>query len=223
MPDLDFQVTGVEPSTDGLTPLLHFRLRVTTSSQEPIHALLLSTQIQIQSQQRSYTAEEKEKLVELFGTPERWGQTLRNRLWTHVNATVGRFAGETETILPVHCSYDLNLSAAKYFYALGEGDVPLLFLFSGSVFYATPEKDFQVERLSWNKECAYRLPARTWKALMERHYPNSQWVYLHREMFDRLWAYKRRHGLAAWEQVVEQLLSSADHRQHPVQTQEVLA
>jgi Family of unknown function (DUF6084) len=223
VPDLDFQVTGVEPSTDGLTPLLQFKLRVTNSSPEPIHALLLGTQIQIQSPQRSYTADEKEKLVELFGTPERWGQTLRNRLWTHANATVGRFIGETETLLPVHCSYDLNLAAAKYFYALGEGDVPLLFLFSGSVFYATPEKNLQVERVSWNKECAYRLPVRTLKALMERHYPNSQWVYLHRETFDRLWAYKRRQGLAAWEQVVEQLLSSADCRKNVVPTQEARA
>lgn len=223
MPDLNFQVAGVESSTRGLTPLLHFKLRVTTPSPEPIHALLLNTQIQIQSPQRSYTAGEKEKLMELFGTPERWGQTLRNRLWTHASATVGNFTTETDVILPVPCSYDLNLSAAKYFYALDDGEIPLLFLFSGSVFYATPEGHLQVERISWNKECIYRMPVQTWKALMEGHYPNSQWVYLQREIFDRLWEYKRRNGFATWEQVVEQLLSSADWRQSKEQRGEVLA
>lgn len=223
MPDLNFQITGVEDSSRGLTPLLHFKLRITNSRPESIHALLLNAQIQIQSPQRSYSANEKEKLSELFGTPERWGQTLRNRLWTHANATVGNFTGETEIILPVPCSYDLNFSAAKYFYALDGGEVPLLFLFSGSIFYATPEGRLQVERVSWNKECAYRLPLETWKALMECHYPNSQWVYLQRETFDQLWAYKRRNGLATWEQVVGQLLSSADSGQSKTQNQEVLA
>lgn len=223
MPDLNFQVTGVEPSTHGLTPLLRFKLRTTTSSLQTIHALLLNAQIQILSPQRSYTAEEKEKLIELFGMPERWGQTLRSCLWTHANATVGNFVGETEAVLPVPCSYDLNLAAAKYFYALDDGDVPLLFLFSGSVFYATPEGRLQVERISWNKECAYRLPVRIWKALMECHYPNRQWVYLQRETFDKLWAFKRRNGLATWEQVVEQLLSSGDRSQDAGQTREVLA
>lgn len=223
MPDLNFQITGTEPSTRGLTPLLHFKLRITTSSREAIQALLLKTQIQIQTPQRSYTAEEKEKLVELFGTPERWGQTLRNRLWTHTDTTVGRFAGETEAVLPVPCSYDVNLAAAKYFYALDNGDIPLLFLFSGSVFYATSEGRLQVERVSWDKECVHRLPVRTWKALMESHYPNSQWVYLQRETFDRLWAYKRRNGLASWEQVIEQLLSSAHYPRNAARAQEVPA
>ncbi len=83
----------------------------------------------------------------------------RNRLWTHVNATVGMFRGSTDIRLLVPCSFDLNLAAAKYFYALEQAEIPLLFLFSGSVFYANGEGRAQDERISWNKECAYRIPA----------------------------------------------------------------
>src|SRR5215472_14559182 len=113
MPDLNFQITGAEAAERGLTPLLHFRLRISPSAgTETIHGLLLNAQIQIQSPQRAYSGEEKEKLVELFGAPEQWGQTLRNRLWTHSSATVGAFTGTTETILPAPCTYDLNLASA---------------------------------------------------------------------------------------------------------------
>jgi hypothetical protein len=223
VPELDFKVTGVDAATRGLTPLLHFKLKITTAAPEPIQALLLNAQIQIQSPQRSYTDGEKERLVELFGTPERWGQTLRNRLWTHANATIGNFTGETKTVLAVPCSYDLNLAAVKYFYALDGGDIPLLFLFSGSIFYTTTEGRLQVERVSWNKESSYRLPVQEWKQLMEHHYPHSEWLYLQRETFDRLWAYKRQNGLATWEQTIERLLAAngLPHSDQP--TQEVLA
>lgn len=219
MPELDFQIVGVEAASRGLTPLLHFKLKVTTPATEPIQALILNAQIQIQSPQRSYTPAEKERLVELFGTPERWGQTLRNRLWTLTNTTAGSFTRETEAILPVPCSYDLNLASAKYFFALESGDVPLLFLFSGSVFYTTPEGRLQVERVSWNKECTYALPVQTWRGLMEQHYPNSGWLYLERETFDRLSEFKRRNGLATWENTIEQMLAAAE----ATQTQEALA
>jgi hypothetical protein len=219
MPELDFQIVGVEAASRGLTPLLHFKLKVTTPAMEPIQALILNAQIQFQSPQRSYTAAEKDRLVELFGTPERWGQTLRNRLWVHANTTTGSFTRETETTLPVSCSYDLNLASTKYFYALDSGNVPLLFLFSGSVFYTTPEGRLQVERVSWNKECTCVLPVQTWKDLMEQHYPNSGWLYLQRETLDRLWEFKRRNGLATWEQAIEQMLAPTE----TAQIQEVLA
>jgi hypothetical protein len=213
MRDLNFQIIGVESLVRGLTPRLHFKLSVTVSPPtETIHALLLSAQIQIQSPQRTYSAREKERLTDLFGPPERWGQTLRNRLWTHANATVGAFTGAAETILPVDCTYDLNIAAAKYFYALDDGEVPLLFLFSGSLFYAAADGQLQVERISWNKECAWRMPVATWRDLMEGHFPNSAWLYLQRDVFDRLYACRRRHGFATWEQTIERLLADEEER-----------
>ena len=215
MPDLDFEITGVEAAARGLTPLLHFKLAVrNTPPEEPVHSVILQAQIQIQSAQRVYEAGEKEKLADLFGTPDRWGQTLRNRLWMIANTTVGRFTGSTEAVLPVICTYDLNIAAAKYFDALEGGDVPLLFLFSGTVFYAEPDGRLQAQQISWNKECQYRMPASKWRELMDHHYPNTAWIYLHRDIFERLGAYRRRHGLTSWEETIGRLLPPAV-RQEP--------
>jgi hypothetical protein len=211
MPGLSFSVTGVEPASRGLVPLLHFQIEVMNSPEtELIQAILLHAQIQIQSTQRHYDAEETEKLVELFGTSDRWGQTLRSRLWTHANATIRPFTRSTDAILPVQCTYDLNVSATKYFYALKEGNVPLLFLFSGTVFYDSPVGRLQVEQIAWDNECTYQLPLPIWQQLMDRHYPNSAWVSLRRQVFEKLYAYKRRHGLQTWEQTIERLLADIE-------------
>lgn len=210
MPDLHFRIAGVEAATRGLVPLLNFQLEVTNHPpEECVHTAMIHVQIQIESPRRNYTAEEKEKLVELFGEPERWGQTLRTRLWAHADTTLRTFTGRTEAVLPVPCTFDLNVSAAKYFYGLEHGEVPLLFLFSGTVFYAANDGRLQVQQISWEKECTYRLPVSTWKELMDHHYPNTAWLALHRETFDRLYTFKREHGLATWEQVIDRLLSRA--------------
>jgi hypothetical protein len=86
---------------------------------------------------------------------------------------------EVEITIP--CSSDLTLASTKYFYALEEGEVPLLFLFSGTIFYAGADGRLQVEQISWNKEAMYRLPVSVWREMMETHYPNCAWLYLNRE------------------------------------------
>ena len=187
MPDLNFQVTGIEPSARGLTPILHFNLEISNEpAAERIQAVMVQAQIQIQAAQRRYHDREKEGLKDLFGTPDRWGQTLRNRLWAHANTTVRAFSGSTEAVLPVQCTYDFNVIATKYFYALEEGEVPLLFLFSGTIFYAGPDGGLQVEPISWDKECVYRMPVKAWADLMDHYYPHSAWLSLQRDVFDRL-------------------------------------
>jgi hypothetical protein len=210
MPDLDFQVTGVEAASRGLSPFLHFKVQVTGGKNEVVESLILQAQIQIQCAQRIYNPAEKEKLVEIFGTPERWGQTLRNKLWANVSATAGQFTGQTTVILPVPCSYDMNILGTKYFYALEGDEVPLLFLFSGTIFHSTEEGRLQVERISWNKECAYRMPVQAWKEIMEQHYPHSAWIPLQNTVFEEIYAYKRRMGLATWEEVIQRLLSQCE-------------
>jgi hypothetical protein len=214
MPDLNFQVTGIEPSARGLTPLLHFNLEVSNQPvTEQIQAVMVQAQIQIQAAQRPYNNREKDRLEDLFGTPDRWGQTLRNRLWAHASATVRPFSGSTETVLPVQCTYDFNVIATKYFYALEGGEVPLLFLFSGTIFYAGPGGGLQVQQISWDQECAYRMPVKVWAELMNYHYPNSAWLSLGRDVFDKLTAFKRRHGLLTWDQTIERLLTAETKEQ----------
>jgi len=224
MPDLDFQVTGVDPSIRSVSPSLGFRVRITNSPpDEKIEAVLLNAQIQLQPAQRKYNEREQEKLVELFGAPENWGQTLRNRLWTNSSVTINGFSGETETILPVACTYDLNLAATKYFYALEGDEVSLLFLFSGSIFYRTADGRLQVSRISWNKECSYRMPAQSWHEVMERHYPNTAWVTVQRDVFERLCEYKRRRAIPTWEEAFSRLLQTAEAHDDSIESAAVPA
>jgi hypothetical protein len=211
MPDLDFQITGVETAEKGLTPILQFQLRITALEEaQAIQALMLNTQIQFEPAQRAYSATEKEKLVELFGAPDRWGQTLRNRLLAQTTASIGGFRGQAETKLQVPCSYDLNIASTKYFYALEAGELSLLFLFSGSIFWTTSNGRLQVEPIPWNKECRYRMQSQVWRELMESHFADSSWITLRRDVFDELCAYKRRNALPNWEQAIESLLRKAE-------------
>jgi hypothetical protein len=113
MPDLNFRVSGVEPSARGLTPLVQFSLEISNEPPtEPIQAVIVRAQIQIQSAQRPYNEREKQGLEDLFGTPDRWGQTLRNRLWALTTTTIGPFSESARAVLPVQCTYDFNVMKA---------------------------------------------------------------------------------------------------------------
>lgn len=213
MPELDFQVEAAEPQRHAAAPLLVFKLRIREAPSgrppAPIHGVVLRCQIRIEPARRRYSAAEQERLVDLFGTPERWGQTLRPFFWTQAGVMVPPFTGAGTADLPVPCSSDFCLAATKYFAALADGDIPLCFLFSGTIFYRTEALALQVAQISWEKEAYFRLSAATWKDLMDLYYPNSAWLCLQPDVFDRLNAYRSRHGLATWDQVLEQLLTAA--------------
>jgi hypothetical protein len=112
--------------------------------------------------------------------------------------------------MPVACTYDFEVVAAKYLHALEEGEVPLEFLFSGTVFYAGEGGWLQTARISWEKEAEFRLPVRLWKETMEHYFPNSAWIRLRKDAFDRLYDYKARRGLPTWEAAVEALLRASE-------------
>jgi len=217
MPDLAFSIAGLDPATRGLTPLLGFRVEITnTPAGERIHAVLLQAQIQIQAAQRRYSAGEKEKLSELFGPPEQWRDTLRAKLWTHATANVPAFTGTTTAVLTVPCTFDLDVAATKYFHGLDDGDIPLLFLFSGSVFYEDNDGRLQVQPISWKSEAAWKMPVRAWRELIDHHYPGIAWLPLSRDNFERLHAYRRAHHLATWDRALEQLLPEYETSEVPV-------
>jgi Family of unknown function (DUF6084) len=210
VPDLDFAVEGAEVLEFAAVPSLLFKLRIDNLEEEPIRSVALNTQIRIAATQRHYDAAEQERLLELFGEPSRWKDTLRSLLWTHTVLQVPPFSGSTVADMPVPCTYDLEVVWAKYFYALEDGEVPLEFLFSGTVFYAGEGGRLQVARISWEKEAEYRLPVRLWKEMMEHYFPNSAWIRLHRDAFDRLYDYKIRKGFPTWEAAVEALLRASE-------------
>ena len=182
MPDLNFEVVDAEVLSFAAVPSLLFKLRIENGGEEPIRSVALNTQIRIAATQRHYDAAEQEMLLELFGEPHRWGETLRSLLWTHTVLQVPPFSGSTVVDMPVPCTYDLEVVAAKYFHALDDGEVPLEFLFSGTVFYAGEGVGLQVARISWEKEAEFRLPVRLWKEMMDHYFPNSAWIRLRRRL-----------------------------------------
>lgn len=209
-PPLDFVVEGVEPLTHAAAPTLAFRLRVACGDAlQEIQNVILQCQIQIECTRRRYSSDEQERLVDLFGAPSRWGDTLRGMLWTHASAIVPPFTGAADVQLNVPCTFDFNVAATKYFHGLEEGEVPLILLFSGTVFYRDAEDNLQTGRISWEKEARYRLPVEVWKQMMDHYYPNSAWLCFRRDVFDQLCEYKMRHAMPTWEQAFEQLLDSA--------------
>ncbi|CAA9403412.1 MAG: Uncharacterized protein MSMEG_2716 [uncultured Rubrobacteraceae bacterium] len=191
-------------------PSLGFKLRIENLGGEPIRSVVLNTQVRIAATRRHYGAEEQVLLLELFGEPHRWGETLRSFLWTHTVLQVPGFSGSTVVDMPVTCTYDLEVAATKYFHALEDGEVPLEFLFSGSVFYAGEGGGLQVDRISWEKEAEFRLPVRLWREMMGHYFPNSAWLRLHRDAFDELYDYKLRKGFPTWEATVESLLRASE-------------
>jgi hypothetical protein len=200
-------VDGVEPARFAVSPLLNFKLRIENVEREQaIQAIALRCQIRIEPTRRQYHNAEQQRLVDIFGQPERWSQTVHSMLWTHTNIVVPSFTGSTELDLPAPCTFDFNVASAKYFHALENGVVPLLLLFSGTVFYAASDSLLQVDQISWSKEANFDLPVGVWKQMMDEYYPNTAWLCLSREVFDRLHRYKMDRGLPTWEQTLESML-----------------
>jgi hypothetical protein len=207
MPDLSFQVERTEVVSNAAAPLLAFKLRLTNSnSEETIHTVALRCQIQIEVTRRKYSPEDQARLRDLFDEPNRWSQTLKNLLWTHASIVVPSFQGTTVCDLPVPCTFDFNIAATKYFDGLADGEVPICLQFSGTVFYASAEGGLQVAPISWDKETRFKLPVKVWRDMMDSYYPNSAWLCVHKDAFDRLQQYKVRHGIPTWEEVLEDII-----------------
>ena len=212
MPDLAFEIRSAAAVPFAATPLVSFTLEVVNrDSPLRVHSGIVRCQIQLEATRRRYDAAEQERLLDLFGEPERWSTTLKPMLWTHTTFALPQFVDRAAIEVTVPCSYDFNIAATKYFDGLLAGEIPLNFLFSGTVFYeAETDQALQVAPISWDTEARFRLPVAAWRDLMEHYYPNSVWLRLHRDTFDRLAEYKRRHAIVTWEEVFDCALSHAE-------------
>ena len=206
MTTLAFEVVEARPEPHAAAPTIMMRVRVSEIDGGTVHALALRCQIRIEPQRRrGYQPEEEERLYELFGETPRWGDSLRPFLWTHVSTTVAAFTGSTEFDLPIECSYDFEVAGAKYFHALSGGEVPLLLLFSGTIF-TRGELGFAAEPVSWNMEASYRMPVSVWRGVMDLYFPNSGWLRVSRDTLDALQRYRASMALPTWDQAFERLL-----------------
>ena len=209
MAELSIDVTGVTVEPYAAVPTLSFATRIREATGATVHALALRAQIRIEPQRRRYDDGERDRLVELFGTAQQWGESLRPFLWAHVETMAGGFRDETVIDLPMVCTYDFEVAGARYLHALGDGHVPLLFLFSGTVFLKGAT-GFAAELVPWNLEARFALPVRTWHELIDRYFPNSGWLRLSDDTIEDLRRFRAARALPTWDQAIETLLKEVD-------------
>jgi hypothetical protein len=209
MPDLAISVEKVEVVPFAAGPTLAFKLHVANANpSETIHTVVLRCQIQIEVTRRRYTPSDQARLKDLFGEPERWGQTLRNLLWTNASTVIPQFTGVTKADLQVPCTFDFNVAITKYFNGLTDGDIPVYLMFSGTVFYADPTGALNVAPIPWDKETKCRFPLAVWRDMMDAYYPNTAWLCIRRDVVEDLHAFKVENGIPTWEQVLEKMLEA---------------
>ena len=214
MADLVFGCTGARAERYSATPTLSFALTITESSGVHVHAIALRCQIRIEPQRRRYSAAEARRLHDLFGDTSRWADTVKPIQLAIVTTMVPAFSALTETDLQVPCTYDLEVASARYLQALDDGTIPLLLLFSGTVFVAEGN-GYAVELVPWSAEASFRLPVSVWHDLVNLHVPGSASLRCSRETLDELSAFKSRRALPTWDATLAALLADAGSAADP--------
>ena len=208
MAELTFDCIGAHSDKYAVAPSMSLTLRIAETSGVKVDAIALRCQIRIEPTRRRYSDAEAERLNDLFGDTQRWAETLRPLQFTTVSVMVPGFAGSTEIDLPVMLSYDLEIGSVRYFAGLESGEIPLLLLFSGTVF-STADGRLQVQQVPWSKETTFRLPVSQWREAVDAHFPDTAWITMSLHTLDELGRFKSRHALPTWDATVLALLSRA--------------
>jgi hypothetical protein len=204
--ELDFTVRDVLPDRYAATPTLAVHLRVVDPGGDPVHALALRVQVMLEPQRRAYSDAEAARLLDQYGDRSRWSGTVRPSLFATCSLVAPGFTGGADVDLPLPCSYDLEVSSARYLQALDDGEVPLLFLFSGTVF-RIGGRGLRVEPVPWHAEATHRMPVAVWRELVDLHWPDSGWLRLPRGTLRALQEHRARIGATSWEATMADLLA----------------
>ena len=208
MANLTFACAEAAAERYAATPTLSFKLTITESTGVRVHAIALRCQIRIEPHLRRYSPAEARRLNDLFGDTSRWAETVKPIQFAMVSTMVPGFTSATEVSLPVPCTYDLEVASARYLQDLDDGTIPLVLLFSGTVFLDQGE-GFSVEPVPWSCEATYRMPASVCRDVVDFHFPGSAWLRCSRETLDALSAFKTEHALPTWDATLAALLAAA--------------
>ena len=94
--------------------------------------------------------------------------------------------GTTEIDLPVPCTYDFEVAAAKYLHSLGDGEIPLVLLFNGTDLQLPRRRARGASRSRGTSRPSIGCRSSVWRATMDVFFPNSGWIRLRRETIDAL-------------------------------------
>ncbi|HTR91085.1 MAG TPA: DUF6084 family protein [Trebonia sp.] len=208
MAELTFGCTGAHAVRYAATPTFALSLNITENTGVRLHAIALRCQIRIEPHRRRYTADEARRLSELFGDTHSWGETAKPLQLATLTALVPGFTSRTEVELQVPCSYDLEVASARYLQVLEDGIIPLLLLFSGTVFVDRGHT-YSVELIPWSLEVPFPMPVRVWHNVIDEHFPGSAWLRCSRETLGALAEFKSSYALSTWDDTLSALLAVA--------------
>jgi Family of unknown function (DUF6084) len=206
IPAPEFAVTGAAHLPFAASPTMRFQAAVIEPGGVEVQSIALTAQVMIDPARRGYDPEMRERLAELFGPPASWAPSTSGLAWARVAAAVPSFTGSTTFGIEVPCTYDLEVAAAKYFYAVRDGLVPLSFHFNGNVFYRDERGRLMVVPVAWSSTAQYSMPVATWRAMIAEHYPGGGWIRVDDETLAALNDRRAAHGLSSFDACVRELL-----------------
>ena len=210
-PAPEFEIVGASHVPFAAAPTMLFEAVATEPTGAAIQSIALTAQVMIEPARRGYDDQTRSRLTELFGPPASWAPSTSGLAWARVAAVVPGFSGETRFSLEVPCTYDLEVAAAKYFYAVPDGEVPLTFHFNGNVFFhSRADGRLQVMPISWTTSSDYRMPVQAWRAMIAEHYPGGGWIRVSDATLRSLHERRAQRGLASLDACVAELLESGD-------------
>jgi Family of unknown function (DUF6084) len=204
--DLDFEVLGARPVKYAAAPMLTLDLKISEIGDREVYMVALTIQLMIDPARRRYDDATRERLVELFGAPDRWAVTTRSLVWAQLDVVVTAFKGSTTVSVPISCQYDLELAAAKYLHSLPDGEAPLALHFNGMVYYPGENGGLQIVLIPWSKSIDFRMPVSVWRETIEHYYPATAWIAVRTDTFEALQREKLSRGLATLDACVSALL-----------------
>jgi hypothetical protein len=204
----EFQVVSASGRRHAAVPAIDFDVYVSEPTGQAVYAIALSAQVMIEPARRAYDAETRERLVELFGAPERWATTTRSLVWHQADALVQGFTGSTTFRLAVPASFDMEVASSKYLYGLPDGEVPLAFNFNGTVHYRGEDGRLQMSLVPWSCSAEFRLPVATWRDLIEHYYPKTGWIPVQESTLQALQREKAKRALPTLDACVAELLEA---------------
>jgi hypothetical protein len=205
-PEPEFAVLGARPLRHAAAPTMLLDLQVSEPSGRQVYMIGLTIQLMIEPARRAYDEQTRERLVGLFGEPERWAVTTHSLVWAQLDVVVPAFTGSTTVSVPLACSYDQELAAAKYLHALPGGEAPLALHFNGMVYYPNEQGGLQMVLVPWSCSVDFRMPIAVWRETIEHYYPNTAWVALHNETLRLLEHSRVAHGLPTHDACILRLL-----------------
>lgn len=205
-PEPGFAVLSAAHLAFAATPTMVFSVNATEPTGHEIQSIALSVQVMIDPAKRGYDPATRERLAELFGPPASWTPSTQGLAWARVGAVVPAFVGQATFPLEVPCTYDLEVAACKYFYAVADGEVPLSFHFYGTVFYRGPGGQLQVVPVPWSVSASFKMPISCWRAMIAEHYPGGGWIRLSEQTQAALNARRASRGLPSFDACIAELL-----------------